>query len=172
MRKELGRPTRELFFKLFRDVAPDFQPANQHQIKGFTWHFLRESPDLRQWICFQRHKSDDAFTLELSWSQTFEDPALPPFGSPEDPFQREGYRFRLGAFWARGGDHWWRVASRPSMAGDALSLLLARTAVDVEKQMPRIRAAVEDAVGRVQEHALPYFARVAEWAGQAEACAP
>jgi hypothetical protein len=79
VRKELGRPTRELFFKLFRDVAPAFLPSGKHQIKGFTWQFLREYPDLRQWIWFQRHKYDDAFTLELSWSKVFDDPTLPPF---------------------------------------------------------------------------------------------
>ena len=165
MRKELGRPTRELFFKRFREAAPDFLPSSKHQIKGFTWQFLREYPDLRQWIWFQRSKNEDAFTLELSWSQVFDDPTRPPFGSPDKPLTREGYRFRLGAFRKPAGDHWWHVAEPPSLVADALSLLRGKRAVDVEKHMPRIRAVVEDAVGLVKEHALPYLDRVAQWAG-------
>jgi hypothetical protein len=104
-----------------REVAPDFHPSNDHQIKGFTWPFLRQQPGLRQWIWFQRAKHDDAFTVELSWSRLYEDPARPPMGSPSDPFKPEGCRFRLGLFW--NGDYWWRVAPRPSITGDLLGLL-------------------------------------------------
>jgi hypothetical protein len=82
VRKELGRPTRELFFKLLRETAPEFRPSSKYQIKGFTWQFMREYPDLRQWIWFQRHKYEVAFTVELSWSQVVDAPTGPPFGSP------------------------------------------------------------------------------------------
>ena len=100
-------------------------------------------------------------------SQVVDAPTGPPFGSPQDPFRPNGCRFRLGAFWSPGGDYWWYVADQPSPLSELVRGLLARPAIDVEKQMPRIRAVVEDAVGRVKEHALPYFARVAQWAGHA-----
>jgi hypothetical protein len=125
---------------------------------------------LMQCLWYQPHKHDDAFTVELSWSQRFQDPAEVPFGSPEDPFRPEGLRFRLGAFWEPGGDYWWRVADGPpdiltTPPEELLRTLQNPTPVDVDAQMPRIARAVDDAIARVEEFALAYFDRVTQWAG-------
>ena len=47
-----------------------------------------------------------------------------------------------------------------------MALLRGRKPVDAARHMPRITAAVEDAIHRIQEHALPYFARVNAWVEQ------
>ncbi len=169
MRKELGKPTREYFFARLTDVAPEFQRCNTCDIKGFTWSLLRQERNLCQWIWFQRHKYDDAFTVELSWSCLTKEPQRPPHKNPADPFGPEGARFRLGAFWNNGGDYWWYVADPPPAMSDLspeeyVRRLLMPAEVDLSQALPRVRAAVDDAISRVQEHALPYFGRVAEWA--------
>ena len=167
MRSALGKPTRELFFKGLREAAPDFVRTSTYDIKGFTWSFLRRRGALRQWLWFQRHKHEDAFTVEVSWSLVFDEPSQPGFGGPEDPFRPEGYRFRLGAFLGAGADRWWHVAApapRAQSVEQILASLAASQQVDVAAAMPRIEAAVADALGHVRAHALPYFDRVSEWA--------
>jgi hypothetical protein len=167
VRSALGKPTRELFFAGLREAAPDFLRTSTHDVKGFTWSFLRRRGALRQWLWFQRHKHDDTFTVELSWSLRSDDPAVPGFGGPEDPFRPEGYRFRLGAFFAPHRDHWWHVADpapRAQSVEQLLASLAASQQVDVAAAMPRIEAAVADALGHVRRHALPYFDRVSQWA--------
>ena len=105
--------------------------------------------------------------MEVSWSLRFDDPSQPGFGGPEDPFRPEGYRFRLGAFLGAGADRWWHVAApapRAQSVEQILASLAASQQVDVAAAMPRIEAAVADALGHVRAHALPYFDRVSEWA--------
>ena len=169
MRKELGKPTREYFFGRLAEVAPDFQRCSTHDIKGFTWSFLRQQRDLHQWLWFQRHKYDDAFTVELSWSCAIKEPTRPPFRNSSDAFTPEGARFRLGAFWNSGGDYWWYVADPPPRFSEVTPeeyinrLLTPPPEVDLGKALPKLRETVDDAIGRIQEHALPYFNRVALW---------
>lgn len=168
MRKELGKPTRQIFFSRLVEVAPDFRRDSSRDIKGFTWSFLRRAGDLRQWLWFQRHTYDDAFTVELSWSCVSDEPASPRLGRPDDAFTEQGCRFRLGAFWNPGGDHWWHVADRPPSVLDippdqSVDALLDRPPVNLELALPRVRLAVEDAIGRIREHAIPYFDRVLQW---------
>ncbi len=169
MRKELGKPTREYFFRRLAEIAPDFHRCGTHDIKGFTWSFLHQEQELHQWLWFQRHKYDDAFTVELSWSCLTKDPARAPSKNPADVFTPEGARFRLGAFWNSGGDYWWYVADRPPGIMDVspdeyIQSLLTPGKVDLSKALPQLRAAVDDSIARIREHALPYFGRVAEWA--------
>lgn len=169
MRKELGKPTRDHFFARLAEIAPDFQKCSEYDIKGFTWSFLRQDASLYQWLCFQRHKYDDAFTVELAWSLQKQDPAIPPFRDPTEPFTSKGARFRLGAFWNNGGDYWWYVADPPpgildQSPEDYLKSLASPPKVDLATALPRIHQTVDDAVARIQEHALPYFERVSVWA--------
>lgn len=167
MRSALGRPTRERFFAGLREAAPGFVRTSKYDIKGFTWSFRRRRGKLRQWLWFQQHKYDDAFTVELSWSLLEDEPTRPGFGGPADPFRPEGYRFRLGAFLGAGGDRWWHVADPVPTARSVEQLLASLAAaqeVDVAAARPRIEAAVADALGVVRGHALPYFERVAQWA--------
>jgi hypothetical protein len=171
VRSALAKPTRDLFFAGLREAAPDFVRTSTHDIKGFTWSFLRRRGALRQWLWFQRHKHQDAFTVELSWSLLSDEPAAPGFGGPDDAFRPAGYRFRLGAFFAPHGDHWWHVADPAPAAANVQQLLESLAAsqrVDVAAAMPRIEAAVADALGHLRAHALPYFDRVSEWAGHAD----
>ncbi len=168
MRKELGKPTREYFFARLADVAPEFERCSTHDIKGFIWSFVRQQRDLYQWLWFQRHKYDDAFTVELSWSCLTKDPARAPSKSPADAFTPEGARFRLGAFWNSGGDYWWYVADPPPgmlevSPEEYINRLLRPPEIDLTKALPRVHAAVDDAIARIREYALPYFGRVAEW---------
>lgn len=105
--------------------------------------------------------------MELSWSLLTDEPTRPGFGGPDDPFRPEGCRFRLGAFFAPRGDHWWHVADRAPTAlsvEQLLASLAASQQVHVAAAMPRIEAAVADALRHVRAHALPYFDRVSEWA--------
>ena len=170
MRKELGKPTREYFFARLAEIAPDFQRCSTYDIKGFTWSFLRRQNDLYQWLWFQRHMYDDAFTVELSWSCLTEEPTRPPIRDPSDAFTPEGARFRLGRFWNSGGDYWWYIADPPPSISEVTPeeyvnrLLAPRPEVDLGKVMPKLRATVDDVIVRIQEHALPYFNRVALWA--------
>jgi len=169
MRKELGTPARALFSRRLREVAPDFEPRPEYGLPGFTWPFIRVSAPVMQCIWYQQHKRNDSFTLELSWSQRAQDPATVRLGGPQDSFQPEGCRFRLGAFWQSGGDFWWAVADGlPDLlttpTSDFLRVLENPSPVDLDAPMPRISQAVQDAVDRVQEFALPYFDRVLEWA--------
>ena len=168
MRKALGRPTREAFVARLRDVAPEFRPLSGHDIPGSTWTFQRSDGDLRQWIAYWQHKHDDAFTVEVGWSRVSDEPLSSWIGSPGDAFAPRGLRFRLSAFWKE-GDHWWPVADPPALlqaktTEDYLRMLAASARVDVDAHRPRLQAAVEDAIGRIAEHALPYFARVRQWA--------
>lgn len=168
MRKELGETTRELFFLRLGEVAPEFHPCSTYDVKGFTWSFLHREGPLSQWIWFQRHRTENAFTVEISWSCLSENPTHPPFGRPTDPFSPAGCRFRLGAFWEKGGDFWWHV-TEPSASLFDLSpeefskSLLQPPVINLEKELPRIRAAIEDCVSRIHDHALPYFRQVSEW---------
>jgi hypothetical protein len=169
MRKQLGKPTRELFFSRLRYVAPDFHRCSTHDIKGFTWTFLRQQARLRQWLRFQRHKYDDAFTVELAWSCMFDNPTSPPLGGPDAPFTPNGCRFRLGAFWDTRGDFWWRLVDPPvrtvgTSSEDYVHDLFDQPVIDMDKATARVRPAVEDAIRRIQELALPYFERVSQWA--------
>ena len=41
--------------------------------------------------------------------------------------------------------------------------ILDPPAVDIDVAMPLVAAAVEDAISCIQQHALPYFASVANW---------
>lgn len=171
MRKELGKPTRELFFAMVGDVAPEFGRCSAHDIRGFTWWLCRQRGNLRQWLSFQQHRYDNAFTVEISWSSVFEDPTRPPLGTPEDPFTPCGCRMRLGAFWNKGGDFWWHLTDPPPGLLDVspeeyLQAWAAPSAVDLVTTLPRVRAAVEDAVERIREYAVPYFERVAAWASR------
>ena len=156
VRKELGKPTRELFFSRLAEIAPDFKRTSQHDMKGFTWTFTRRIGDLRQSITFQRHKYDDAFTIEISWSCTNDSPFEATLKDPSAPFEQSGVRFRLGRFWESQKDVWWYVAE-PNFGRSLLSVF--RPASDPKAA---IDAAVADAIHRIQEHALPYFDRVAE----------
>lgn len=174
MRKELGRPTRELFFARLAEAAPDFHRDSSRDIKGFTWSFLRRAGTLREWLWFQRHKYDDAFTVELSWSCLTDEPTRPRTGRPDDGFTEEGCRFRLGAFWKQGGDHWWYLMDPPpsilEMSPEKyVELLLERPPADLAQALPRVHMAVDDAIGRIREYALPYFDRVFQWAAAREA---
>jgi hypothetical protein len=169
MRKELGKPTRASFARRLRSLAPDFDPAPDYAHDGVVWPFIRRREALVQCVWYQQHKYEDSFTVELSWSRRFLDPAEVPFGSPGDPFRPEGCRFRLGAFWAPIGDHWWPVADGPPdiltmPPEEYLRALENPPPVDLDAQMPAISRAVDDAVGRIEEFALPYFDRVTEWA--------
>ena len=109
-----------------------------------------------QSITFQRHKYDDAFTIEISWSCTNDSPFEATLRDPSAPFELSGVRFRLGRFWEPQKDVWWYVAE-PNFGRSLLSVF--RPASDPKAA---IDAAVTDAIQRIQEHALPYFDRVAE----------
>jgi hypothetical protein len=51
------------------------------------WTFTRQIGDVRQAIAFQRHKYDDAFTVEVAWS-CIDNPFAAPWGGPNDEFWR------------------------------------------------------------------------------------
>ena len=159
MRKEFGKPTRDLFFGRLKEIAPDFVKSSEHDIKGFTWTVARRIGDLRQAITFQRHKYDDAFTVEISWSCLHDNPVEAKFGEPSDAFTPRGLRFRLGRFWEPQKDVWWYVAE--PQFGLGLSHLL-KTFVPAPDPEQAIHAAVADAMNRIEQHALPYLDRVAQ----------
>ncbi|MDX2110343.1 MAG: hypothetical protein SFY80_08900 [Verrucomicrobiota bacterium] len=171
MRKELGKPTRELFFRRLGEVAPKFQRCGIYDIKGFTWSFLNQDKNLYQWICFQRHKYENAFTIELAWRLSAGDPCEVVFDAPTKSFSHKGNRFRLGGLWGNQRDYWWYVTdplpdiSTASME-DYLQMCIAPPEIDIEKALPRIHAVVDDAISRIQNHALPYFEKVSEWVVQ------
>ncbi len=165
MRKELGKPTREYFVAGLAESAPEFQRSSPHDIKGFTWSFVWRERELHRWLWYQQHKYDDAFTVELSWSCLTQEPTRAPSRNPADAFTPEGARFRLGAFWNKGGDYWWYVADPPPGILDCSPEdYIKRLAMPAKIELPRVREAVDDAVARIREYALPYFDRVAEWA--------
>jgi len=171
MRKGLGKPTRRLFFERFVAAFPDFELITRYALKGFTWAFTRRAAPTMQCIWYRQHKHEDSFTLELSWSLVVADPAEAPLGSPQDPLTPQGCRFRLGAFWESGGDYWWAVADGPpdlltTTPEEYSRALLHSEPVDLEVRMPRISAAVDDAISRVREWGLPYRDRVTRWAGR------
>ena len=156
MRKELGKPTRDLFFGQLKEIAPDFARSSEYDIKGFSWTVSRRIGDLRQAITFQSHKYDDAFTVEIWWTCTQGNPFERTLGDPSDAFTPRGVRFRLGRFWEPQKDVWWHVAE-PTFGRSLLSVFHPQP--DPETA---IHVAVSDAVNRIQQHALPYFDRVAQ----------
>ena len=159
-----------------RRLRQIFDAAPRTTSKGFTWSFLHHQEHLYQWLWFQRHKYDDAFTVELSWNCLTDEPTRPPFRDPADSFSPEGARMRLGAFWNNGGDYWWYVADAPPGILDVppeewLKRLAMPQVVDLNKTLPRLHRAVDDAIGRIRDYALPYFSRVGAWARE-HSCEP
>lgn len=160
MRKESGKLVRDLLFRRLGEVAPDFKRSSEYDIKGHTWTFARRVGDLRQALVYQQHKYDDAFTIELAWSCTLDDPFGASFGEPDKALQPRGCRFRLGRFWEPQKDVWWFVVESQYAKGilSALRNAVVPERADLDAAIQR---EVGDAVARIQQHALPYFERVA-----------
>ena len=161
MRKELGKPTRDLFFRRIKEIAPEFLRVSTYDIKGFTWSFLRREGNLRQWLTFQRHKYEDAFTVGLSWSCLDDNPTLPRWGSPADPPVPGGCQFRLGHFWDPKHDKWWHIVKPED---DAFGMMFPLGDSQMAAALVEVPRQVEDAITGIEQHALPYFEMVARWA--------
>jgi hypothetical protein len=164
LRKEIGTPTRQLFFARLADIAPDFKRSSRYDVRGFTWMFARKERDLRQVLWFQRHRYRDAFTVELAWSCVLDNASEAPFGDPSSPFTRDGCRFRLGRFWEPQKDVWWDVgASRLNRALTTIGALVGFRSSDSEAAPSTVKRAVDDASAKIVAYALPYFESVARW---------
>ena len=168
MRSEIGKQLRPKLFRRLLLLFPDFKAVPGQRIRGFIWDFeALMGPGLMFRLTFQRHKYDDAFTLELTWAA--DGPALEtaPFVDLREGVSGVAGRFRVGALWSRGGDYWWQVepGTLSSLAsGNAFGVLHAMLAprrslpADIEA---RIDAVVEDAIQRLDAELRPVMVALA-----------
>ncbi len=174
MRKEVGKPVRDEFFRGVASRFPCFKRVKGQRVPGFTWDWVwRISSRLTVWLTFQRHKNEDAFTLQFAWAQEGDEPPTFPFVTPEESATVERGCFRVGELWDPRGDYWWTVVPGPDpdrLVSDPVAYVeeLMRPQPLPADLAVRVQAAVQDALVKLEAHLLPHIIHMAATRGDPE----
>jgi hypothetical protein len=174
MRKEIGKPVRQAFFKGVATRFPCFERTKGQRIPGFIWDWVWQvSPDFVVWLVFQRNKSEDSFTLACAWAPTADEPPTYPLVAPDASLTAERGTFRLGELWDPRGDYWWVVVPGPdptrlvSHPEAFVEELLAGSPPVPDDLADRVHDAVSDALDKIDQYLLPHIRAMAEARGLA-----
>jgi len=165
MRKEFGKSLRSLFGRAMKEKFPLFKEEKVASLNfwpGQRAYRKVVSPSLHLWIVLSPSPKDyDEFTILVGWSRLGRYPELsmiPSFRLPEEghgEFEEVEYFARLPFLWGR-EDRWW-VIREPLLAFTTEALMKQMEPISPEEAQRFTAPLVEDAVRKIEEHALPYF---------------
>lgn len=160
MRRKLAELTRKEFDKRMKERLPQFsEEKHGDTVPGSRVYCWNMKVSFRSYIYLTFAPLEDRFNIDIAWSLNERFPSgVLPTGPYEQP-KNGDKRFRLSELWGETKDPWWWVAEKPNWqavieSGNPLE------DPPLEECMPKVKPAVEDAVGRIVEFAIPYFGEV------------
>ncbi len=183
MRKALGNAVRKEFGKKLTNRLPQFHLLpGEHLYPGDRLYCWKKEAHLSFYIrlVVDPKGMRETFTLEIGWSRNDQPPVHQSINYRDD-LGRDSAYFRLSSFWSS-IDPWWELSHDASFenilgelqkTSETESGLLERIANDpdfkmrshlaigndepIEAIVPKIPAIIDDAVGKLQEFAIPFF---------------
>ena len=118
-------------------------------------------------LCFyvglHTHSRDDSFTVEIAWNDRDEFPGMAFGMSPKEMPKKGGFRGPLSGFWTD-DDPGWELA--PGWSDEEWEELELDGKIPeetpIEEAMKKVKPQVANAIARLREHGLPYFAKIAK----------
>lgn len=169
MRSPLGRRVRRRFGARLKQILPQFDEAKDELIpQGCRLYRWRPGGAVTFYLFLLIDPQSDRFTVEVVWTLTGQwPPTFRGWGAPDDQPTEGTVEFRLCRFWEPKQDIWWEVARLPTMEDlERAILTLGDYEEALENALPRVEPLVDDAINRIEQHALPYFANIAARYGQ------
>ena len=174
MRKAIGRTLRGKFERQLLERLPWFQPFPfKDNPLGERAYCCRPADDLAFYIVLRPHPRQETFSIEIGWSDGRPWPLPHEWWVDADaPVDGVGGWLGLGALWgAPNGLHEWQLSEHMPLdfvLTASPEEFVARLVDDeyVQTGVANVSAAVQDAVARVVDHALPYFRRIASERGR------
>jgi hypothetical protein len=167
MRKELSKETRKLFRAMMTKEFPDYQEDKKQAVPQGWYVWSRRHPSgLFLHILLVTDSMGDNFTTEAAWDFDGKMPSsLSGGGNPEEILASGPQHFRTWWLWNDGQmDSWWEFVLHPGEDHDFLN------PDPIEKCLPLVAPAVEDAGNKLREHLLPIFERLVQRYGKKREC--
>jgi hypothetical protein len=157
VRRKLAEAVRKRFTARLNERLPQFQALRSDEIApGGRLYGWELSPELSAYLLLVLFPHDDWFTLEVAWSDKKRFPIQAPPSLPHEEARGGELRFRAHTLWTDPRtDFWWKLDE--AVLTDALELFEQ----PAEALLARVPACVDDAVGHVVEHVVPYLQRLA-----------
>ncbi|MGD9723623.1 MAG: hypothetical protein AB7O59_19980 [Pirellulales bacterium] len=174
MRSDYGKLLRKQFEEVLLRTLPQFERSSETEnLQGCRLYESRLTPALVGYIFLIVSIHSEWFTIELGWSHDGRFPSwLIPVRGPE----RGAYRLRIAELWHATKDHWWKVTAQRTVRDMTLEEI-GRFDMDFLNPPPKmtdadrevLRTAVDDAIQKIQQYAIPYFEQVAQEYGSGPA---
>lgn len=160
MHSDISAAVRQEFHSRLGATLPHFAVSNELDTPpGSVLYRWAARDDLVFFLLLQFHRREEWFTVEIAWSRHGRWPATEVDRDPDLDSRKDTSRFRAGRLWAPPQeDIWWRLAPRVSVEAPLEGHFVAVPQDELRRRVP---AAVDDAVQRLVQHAVPYFTRVA-----------
>jgi hypothetical protein len=164
MRSVVAKEIRKQFAARLKQVLPGFRATkNEHVPPGDRLFEWKAAPGLSIFLALQPASDYDEFTMEVSWSTDGEYPILEFNDSPWERTRKRKMRFRLCHFWTE-QDEWFYVCPRPSE--EHLKAYFFGGGTDyypesAEEAVRRVPGLIDEVFRRIQDHAVPYFRKIA-----------
>ena len=161
MRAPLASRLRTEFAKALKASCPELLPAKQNESTGNRMFSWRCAPGVWCFVHLIISRYADEFDVELAWSteDRFPEHVAPlPRDSISNVGGKKALRFPLTHLRNHEDptvrEKWWVLGVRPKFDGT----VEASAAVEpLEMALSRIQPTVQDAVGRIEVEAMPYF---------------
>jgi hypothetical protein len=166
MRSDYGKLLRSAFEQKLLAALPQFTRSNETQIPpGCRLYEWLISTQLTAYLLLVPSDSEH-FTIEIGW--THGGPF--PFALFIPQVIRHGsFRCRLSRMWNPPCDYWWKVTAQRTVKDMTLEEI-GRFDTDFLNPPPKmtdadrevLRTAVDDAIQKIKQYAIPYFEQVAQ----------
>ncbi|MGD9723618.1 MAG: hypothetical protein AB7O59_19955 [Pirellulales bacterium] len=170
MRSDYGKLLRREFEQELLAALPQFTRSNETQIPpGCRLYEWLMSKELTAYLLLVPSDSEH-FTIEVGWTRGGPFPFA--LFMPE-VIQQGSFRCRLSRMWNPPSEYWWKVTSQRTVKDMTLEEI-GRFDMDFLNPPPKmtdadrevLRAAVDDAIQKIQQYAIPYFEQVAQEYGE------
>lgn len=173
MQRKAAKVLRATFDAAMKSRFPQFGGVvPSENLSGSRLYRWTADEELFCFLLLEISQKSDAFTIEAAYSGDGRFPfdliGMSPIDIPRCDIVKSApvggrFRFRLPMLWV-GKDFWWHLSGRPGP--DDISLTEFLSADDWEtRPLPeysaeQIGSVVNDAIGKIDEYALPYFTDV------------